>query len=375
MRFVVERDVAVEAFKKASRLRAPSLLVPNLDKVMVKATDEGLEIFATNIAQIVRIDVSSADVSEEGTAIFPKPMDMVQFLSVLPDGDVTFDVSDTTLLVSSGKAKTTRQLVPIKSYPALPDLDVVKTWHEIPAGLLASDIKAVLPAADRAGTPHFMQVVVTDKVFYGSDGLSAHVQQVSGYECPDLSISTSAMALLKALVFSTENEYVEIGLAKSAVLFRVNGLTLLTYAPTTEMPDVNKAIVSAALNNDQILEVDRDELRRAVAQVSGTVDNFSAVHIFAAKSGNIVLRSKSNNGQTETQITGTFEHPDQEVILSAGALVAALSVYPQQMCKIFLGSQPNKAGAKTISPVRVSSNEGEGGSFVAVLSQLRKDLL
>lgn len=375
MRFEVERDVFIAALKKSGRLRSPASLVPNLDKVLVVATPDQIQLLTTNLTQILRIDVPSADVSEEGTAVFPRPSEVAQFLSSLPDGPVLFDSSNDALTMSSGKTKSTRQLVAVKTYPSLPDLDIIKDWHKIPAGLFAQDLAAASPLALKAETAHFAQVKVEDGVFYGSDGLHAHAQQTSGYECPDISVSASAVPLLKSLVLTSEVEYVSVGLAKTAVLFSVPDITLLTYNPTVEMPDVKSSIISVALENDQILEVDRDELKRAVLQVSGTTDNFSAVRIFAAKSGEIVLKSKSASGQTETSISGEFNHKDQEVILSVGSLIRALDCYAQQSCTLLLGPDINKSGAKSISPVRLSANDGEVGKFVAVLTQLRKDIL
>lgn len=378
MRFTVERDTALSLFAKAGKIRqgASSTFVPNLEKIFVEATAEGeLVLVTTNLLQILRQHTESVDVVEPGKAVLPKAADLVQFLSACPDGEVTFDVKDTTLFVSAGSASLVRQLVAVNSYPATPDFSVVSSWQSVPVGLFASDLKAVYPLAAAASEPNLSQVVVKDGVFYASSGSVAHVQQASGYKCPDLALAAGCVPLVRSLVLTSENEYVEIGFAKNAVCFRVAGMALVAYSPTHVFPDVVEPLVKAALSNTIVLTVDRDEMLRAARQVWGTVDTFGAVFIEAKKGGYVTLRTKSAIGQTETRVVGDFPNLDKEVVVSAKALVDALGCYPQQVCKIFLGDADNAASVKDIPPVRLTASGGEGGNFVAVMSQLRKDLL
>lgn len=374
MRFTVERDVALGLFRRASKVKtstSSSTLVPNLSKAFVQVDDGSLTVTVTNLLQVFSVSTSSVSVSEQGKSVFPTPGELVVFLSALPDGEVQFDVTEHLLTVSAGATSMVRQVVATSEFPALPDLGVVEEWVSIPAGLMKQDFSAVLAPAKNSDEAQFGQVVVQGGTFIGSDGSSVHARAASGYECPNLALTVDAFVLIRSLVLVPDVEFVSVGFAKGATLFKTYDSILMTYDPAAKFPNIMATLSNAALNNDMLLVVDRDELLRAVMQVSGTSDKYGAVSVSADKGEVVRVRSKSLLGSTETVVSATFDQPKLEFTVTYYSLMQALKAFPQQEVKIFLGTTT----AKSVPPVRLIAPGGEGGFFVSLISQLKKDVL
>lgn len=374
MKFVLPRDVAISLFKRVNRVQSNSTAVPNLEKVHVSAADGQVFVSKTNLTHVARV-WHQADVQAFGTAIFPSAPTLIHFLSALPDLPVEFDCSDGVLVVRCGTTRLTRAVISTKAYPQLPDFNAITQYEEIAVGPFSSDLAAVTAVAANSKVPAGKQVQIANGVLTAADEFRVHAQQMSGYTLSDRSLPASALPLLKALILTSEHEYVHVGAAKGAVVFKTHDAILVAYHTEVSLPSVGEVLQKAALSNDRLVVVDTEALVRAIGQVLGTASK-DVITLAIEQSGVVSVSSVNEVGDTFTQFKadvvpdGPVEFIDQ-ISLSGTMLSDVLKVYPSQSLRMWLQMPTKKM---THQPVRFSG-EGEGGKFVAVLPQVKKELL
>lgn len=144
MKLRIERDALVDQLTLASRgvnARGGGLFV--LTGLHLRADGEGLTVTGTDLDLTVRTRLSTP-VEAEGETVVPARL-LTDIVRALPSGEVSLEVTDDDVQISSARAQFSVRTLPVADFPALP----MPTGDSVtvPAGELAEAFRQVVRAA------------------------------------------------------------------------------------------------------------------------------------------------------------------------------------------------------------------------------------
>ena len=146
MKFRCERDVLSEAIGSAGRAVASrSGALPILSGLLVRATDDGLELAGSDLELTIRV-TAPAECDGVGAAVLPARL-FGDIVRALEPGAVSVDVGDEEARITSGRSDFKLRVLPAEDFPRLPE--VAGSGVRMDAAGLADALRQVIPAASR----------------------------------------------------------------------------------------------------------------------------------------------------------------------------------------------------------------------------------
>ncbi len=146
MKFRCERDVLSEAIGSAGRAVASrSGALPILSGLLVRATDDGLELAGSDLELTIRVS-APAECEGTGAAVLPARL-FGDIVRALEPGAVSVDVGDEEARITSGRSDFKLRVLPADDFPRLPE--VAGSGVRMDAAALADALRQVIPAASR----------------------------------------------------------------------------------------------------------------------------------------------------------------------------------------------------------------------------------
>lgn len=342
----------------------------------VRAGEGHLELAATDMERTVLAETASVVSAGPGDGTYHEafiPAKRLQaILRELPEVDVTIAVSKNRATVTAGQGSWTLALPDGNDYPDLLSPGQLE-FTSYPREKLLSALKAVRHVVGRdAGRPYLTQVAFTlpddgPMCVTASDGARFARTWLDGFPL-EMCIPLSALDHLLKLLAGGQSEDIGVSETVDALAFKVGPVVLSAAKRTIPFPDMDKLLLLPALQNEDILSVDRDELIAAVRRARINADGETSAIVLEAEAGKVtvVARDKLGNSATEA-IPAMWAHAKGRTLcLSHVALIEMLDAHGTKACELRLG----KDAGKRRSPVLLM-----GDGITQVIAQMTPSLV
>ncbi len=120
MKFTVNTIDLNEGLSVTIRALSQNKLMPILDGIYVRAEGSELMLVCTDLSLRIEV-IIPAEVTEEGSVVIPGKL-FSDISRKLPGESITFSTQKNSVLITSGKVKTTLQTSPSADYPQMPKI-------------------------------------------------------------------------------------------------------------------------------------------------------------------------------------------------------------------------------------------------------------
>lgn len=313
----------ISLFASAVDVASVKEILPHTSHAMIVAKDAEnvVEVSATDGERAITL-TAPAIVRMSGTALLPAKR-MLDILK-LTEGTVRIDVVGTTATIRAGRAVWTVHTPPVGT--SLPNLDVGSDlrWVSASKAELLRALELTLPAVSRTtARQSLMQAEVAKGHITACDGVRAHRMSIPSLDKNfkttfPLKFIETAIKELRA----TSQESIHLWSDHSTVALALGDNRLYSQRLNFEFPAVNHLVLGPALQNEERLITDVNDLVSAIKRVRVNADpEYSAIFLSVrqAKSEWIILvqaRDKSGNASQEivsATYTGPVTHKDLAV--------------------------------------------------------------
>ena len=351
---------------KAASVVPSKDILPVLKNFQVEAKGGSVRVTATDLELSVVATSEMVTVTKEGSAVFPAKR-LMEIVKEAEDGDLIITVKDGEAKVEVGRTHWTLKLMSGDDYPELPEIDKIE-FHEIDRAKFVGWIRCVrYAAATETVRPSLMVIDIAGGQMRATDGV--RFQQVTvGKEIPiDISIPINAVDDLVKILSTTEAPKVELGQDDESLFFKVGGDVFIAQKLNAVFPDLDEQLLKPALANDQILNVDRGDLVKAIKRVRITADPETNAVILALSTNKMNVKSKDKYGSTcEEELDVKWGGKDREIAFNHTHLLQMLGMTDLSSCEFRLGED-----TKTRPSPLLLRDDAAGQ--VGMLNQLRVD--
>ena len=244
MKLQVTQENLNRALGSVARVANSRGTLPILANVLIKTSNNRLSISATNL-DIAITHYIGAKVSEEGSITVPARL-MQDFISNLPSGIITLDLSDTKLNVTTDKYQSVVNGIMADDFPVMPAITKGKKWSISGKEFKKSLQQVVLAASSDETRPVLTGVLFNtfeDSLFIAATDSYrlAEKRLTKTKEEVDLLIPASSMQDLLRILGDNEEE-VTVTHDEQQVLFQVGDIELVTRLIDGKYPDYRKLI-------------------------------------------------------------------------------------------------------------------------------------
>lgn len=343
------------ALSLVNRAVSPNSTLPVLNNILMKAEGKRLFLSATNLE--IAISASfEATIENEGALTVPAKI-LTSYVALLNDKEVSLSVTGgNTLQVQSKGSNTKMKGISSEEFPLLPKLDNPT--------LLKFSVKGILDALEQvvfASSTNISRPVLTG-VYWQVNGKQTKLAATDSYRLGEKTVTTeqeneqnvsfivpskTAQELLKVLSSSSATEF-EVYVGKGQVLFKVDGVELMSRLIEGNFPDYEKILPKEVKTTAVLLT---EDLILGLKKVSIIVrENSNNVRLKVQKDGIQIASEETQVGQGSTELAAQVKGEPIETALNVQYLLDVLS---------HLGSKEVNLGLNDgLSPVMVTPTSG-----------------
>lgn len=302
-----QSDLAL-ALNLVNRAVSPNNTLPVLNNILLRAEGKKIFLGATNL-EIAISSSFEADIENEGTLTVPAKI-FSSYVSLLDDKEVELSVlNGSTLVVKSPGSETKMKGISSEEFPLLPKLENPDVFKFPVKQVLEALDQVVFAASTNISRPIltglFWQVVGKTIKLAATDSYRLGEKQ---FDLPkDLGADTSfivpsktAQELQKILENTNETEF-EARVTKGQVMFKVNGVELMSRLIEGNFPDYEK-ILPKEVKTKAVLSTEAFLL--GLKKVSIIVrENSNNVKIKLEKGKMFIFSDETQIGQGATEIS------------------------------------------------------------------------
>lgn len=335
MEFTVSKADLVRELNLSQGVVEKKTTIPILSNVLLEVSGERVSLTATDLELGIRCS-SPAKVKSSGAGTIPAKK-LLDYVRLLPDGDVTFKFSDTHWAsITCGRSKTRIAGMSRESYPELPQMP--QPLAQLPIGLLASLISKTIfaiSAEESRFTLNGGLLVLAEKTvtLVATDG-----HRLSMVECENplespvaykALLPRKAMAELLKLASDAEDKTAAVDFSgdDNHLFFQLGSRLLISRKLTGNFPDFERVLPKS---HSHTVELDREELRATIERVSQFADERSrAIKMRFADNEATIHSSLSESGESEESLAVEYGGPTVEIGFNAQYLIEFLRAVPE----------------------------------------------
>lgn len=340
---IPDLEFSIKRYVLQALLEKAATVVPSKDTMMllknfeIRLSDKGLRVVATDLELAVVCITDLVQSGVQGTAVFPATK-LLEIIRSAAEGDVHVSVHSGTAAVKVGRTSWALKLQPGDEYPELPDSHDVELF-EVNRLKLVKGIQSVRYAAAKdSNRPSMMMIHIGDGKMTACDGVRFQ-QAVLGDDFPlNVQIPIGAVDDLLKLMKSTDLDTVKVGESDSHLVFQIGTDLFLANRMMADFPNMEELLLRPALENNQRLQVDHQELVSAIKRVRINADpESSAIGLeLAPGTCRVISKDKYGNSAAE-ELTAGWDGPQRMLVVNHAFLEQLLAMYAQKSCSFFLG--------------------------------------
>ena len=268
MKILCDRAALLEAVSVVSSVVPSKTTKPILQNVLLRAGDEGISMFATDLEMAARVQLDSVKVSKAGTVLLPAK-ETAALLRELSDPTVTLESSDLRCRIESGGGSFVLLGEDPEQFPGEGNVESGKKL-EMPSGMVLRMIQETMFAAAREETRYAINGVLIDAGggcvrMVSTDGrrLAISYQNLDGNDDIDFKavVPLRALATLSRALDEDSKDPLTIEVGDKQIVFTTGQMQIVSQLLDTRFPDYEGVLPKAA---DTTVEIQKAVLEGAL---------------------------------------------------------------------------------------------------------------
>jgi DNA polymerase III subunit beta len=334
MEFTVSKADLVRELGFSQGVVEKKTTVPILSNVLLEAADGQLTLTATDLELSVKCS-TAAKIGKAGAGTIPAKR-LMDYVRLLPDGDVTIKFSETHWAnITSGRSKTKLAGMAKDSYPELPEMP--ELMAELPAKqfskLIARVIFAISVEESRFTLNGALLILKGSNItMVTTDGHRLAMTQgsVEGATFPDFKaiVPRKALAeLLKLCSDAADDAKISFSGDDNHLYFAVGTRLLISRKLSGNFPDFERVLPK---EQPYVLTFARDEFKSALERVAQFADERSRAIRMSLNAGELKIYSTlTDTGESEEPLSTDYDGPTIEIGFNAQYLLEFLRGLPE----------------------------------------------
>lgn len=320
--------------KLASEVTPNRNISQQMECVQLVAGENGVSIYALD-QELDVLGFCDAIVKKEGT-VKVNAQRLSDIIQGLPDGDISFEVKDKTLVLKAKDRKATLSIIESENPPER-IRNLFKSIGSI--GVVAGDLIEMIERTLFAVATNEAMPAITGVLFnftknsltlVGTDTRRASIVE-NNYKCKSELKIIAPIKVLRLIVkhFDPASE-IKISYSESLVLFESDGISLCSKLIDGEFPDYNIFIPK---DNDKVCVVGRKELIAEINRALIFTDkdkDIRKVKLTFSKNLISVTNANYDNGEYEGKIQCDYDGEETTSGMNAIYLLGALDHLPTE---------------------------------------------
>lgn len=315
MQITIGKETFLEILNQAAHFTSNKLSSTTpLHGVYLKALEKKLHIYSTNLNSYFH---TSFPVKESPTlSILIEPRRLIEFLTLLPAGDVVFEVSEKSLVVKKDKTKGVFPLIDSKEFPLPPDLSrekkqKIKTdffLKNLPLVLFAASYDEARPALTGV---NFIELD-EELTLVATDGFRLSLTKVQGGgKIPNMLIPASFLDEVMRSARGVDEVEMFFSNKEKIVMIKVGESEFYSRLIDGEFPPFEKVIPQ---EHKTRATLETDEFLKNVKLASIFAREFSNIIICEFKKDGLYIKPKTDGEeQNTTYQEGVIEGEEQQI--------------------------------------------------------------
>jgi DNA polymerase-3 subunit beta len=362
LKATVQRELLADRVSTVSRALSSRASVLVLGGILLRTTETGIELAATDMELSLRASLE-ATVSGEGQVVVPGRL-LLDIARSLPDSEVSLEyvAEESVLLVTSGSASYRIHTYSSEDFPHLPDLAAVSP-QPVPGEALLETISRVSKSASRdESRPVLTGIFVSFEgerlVMAATDSYRLAVKEtVSPGPLPDLEAIIPARALQELVRLAVPSEPIELAVQENHVVFGSAGVWLTSRRIDGQFPNYRQLLPDQF---EHELELPRDELLDVVRRVGLLAQRNSPLRLRFAEGELTVSARTQDVGEARESLPAPFSAEALEIGFNADFLRDGLESIDSETVRF-----------KLISPLRPAVLQGESPDYTYLIMPIR----
>lgn len=294
MKIVLEKDLFLQKLSIASKFTSQKLSSEGyLQGVYAKVENQKLNLYSTNLNTYYHTTLSIKEKIKD-RFIF-EPRRIIEFISLLPPGNITIDKKESVIKISKDKIHATFPLFAISEFPTPPKLKEKK--EDLKTDFLKKYLPKVFFAAstdDARPTLTGINILSQDGqlLMVATDGFRLSLQKLkTSTRLPSMLVPRDFLEEVVRYVKDEESVDFIFSQTEKLVLFKSGNDEFYTRLISGEFPPFEKVIPSE-YKTKAVLE--REEFLRNIKLMSVNARDFSSIVILEFKKNTIVVKPKTD---------------------------------------------------------------------------------
>ena len=378
MKFKISQSDFSKTLSAASRSILTKANLPILSNVLISASRNKLEILSTNLETATKASIS-CKTEIEGKITIPGRT-LLEFISQLPEGEVTFEKLGEEVLVSTKGYNARIPTIAPEEFPAIPKIEKGYEVKIKTEDFVKGVDEVAFCAAQDEGRPILTGVLCEFKggklSLVATDGYRLSFREIPIEKSPsekNIKIVVPARAIsevAKVIVENIEGETGDLSLVVADSLnqinFKVANVEFTSRLIEGEFPGWQKIIPSSFTTKARLPKSEFIKLVRIAAifaRDSGNIVRLKLESAGASKKGALtVLSSAAQVGSTDAQIEAEMTGKGGEIAFNFRYLLEVLSIIG--------GEEVNFEMIESLNPGRITGID-EKDSFFHIIMPVR----
>ncbi|KKS04198.1 DNA polymerase III subunit beta [Candidatus Curtissbacteria bacterium RIFCSPHIGHO2_12_41_11] len=378
MKFKISQSDFSKTLSAASRSILTKANLPILSNVLISASRNKLEILSTNLETATKASIS-CKTEIEGKITIPGRT-LLEFISQLPEGEVTFEKLGEEVLVSTKGYNARIPTIAPEEFPAIPKIEKGYEVKIKTEDFVKGVDEVAFCAAQDEGRPILTGVLCEFKggklSLVATDGYRLSFREIPIEKSPsekNIKIVVPARAIsevAKVIVENIEGETGDLSLVVADSLnqinFKVANVEFTSRLIEGEFPGWQKIIPSSFTTKARLPKSEFIKLVRIAAifaRDSGNIVRLKLESAGASKKGALtVLSSAAQVGSTDAQIEAEMTGKGGEIAFNFRYLLEVLSIIG--------GEEVNFEMIESLNPGRITATD-EKDSFFHIIMPVR----
>lgn len=358
MKLTINKKQFLAGWGLAERSTSASGSVNILSSILLKASDEGVTLQATDIKTSIICRAAGVVVSEPGEAVFPVKM-VSDLFKKAPGEEFTLDVNEGKVVLMSGRSRYNFSTYPLSEFPTLPSSGEAQPFCSVAAADLArvieegtlaasagEDFPLYLSSANLQITGSRLEVVSTDSRRLA---LSSVPIEEPGGDASALLPMKGVKELQRILSSMTPETKVKILYDSAQFYFSTDTLEFTVRRVESNFPAYEKIMPKSSTLE---VIVDRGALISALERADVIVRDFNRMVVMDIEPGtNMILRAKAPDfGKAKEEVSARISGEKLRIALNTKFFLEALKVLRDPDARLcFNGSAGHMAVKRSAS--------------------------
>ena len=374
MKFKISQSDFSKTLSVASRSILTKANLPILSNVLISTSKNKLEILSTNLETATKAS-TSCQTEIEGKITIPGRT-LLEFVSQLPEGEVTFEKLGEEVLISTKGYNARIPTIAPEEFPAIPKIekgDEVKIKTE---DFVRGVAEVAFCAAQDEGRPILTGVLCEFKgnklSLVATDGYRLSFREIPIEKSPgekNIKIVVPARAVSEVAKVIVENldgdDQLSLVIADSLnqINFKVGNVEFTSRLIEGEFPGWQKIIPSSFTTKTRLPKSEFIKLVRIAAifaRDSGNIVRLKLENASASKKGTLtVLANTAQVGSTDAQI--------EAEMIGKGGEIAFNFRYLLEVLSIISGEEVNFEMIESLNPGRITATDDKDNFFHIIM--------